>query len=56
MDRIVIALLMANGGRIRPVCRTGDCAWRGGAWSSRWLAERERTVHRIHHLTARGGA
>ncbi|WP_068924967.1 hypothetical protein [Planobispora rosea] len=52
MDRIVIALTMANGARIRPVCRTGDCTWRGCAWENRWSAERERADHRLDHLTS----
>jgi hypothetical protein len=48
--RILIALTLANGARIRPVCRTADCIWSGQAWRTRQYAEIERNRHRRSHL------
>lgn len=52
-ERIMIALLLANGGRVRPVCRTAGCRWRGQAHTTRDAAERERARHRRTHLKSR---
>lgn len=49
--RVIVALTLADAALIRPVCRTHGCTWTGRAWRTRWLADLERSAHRLDHLT-----
>lgn len=48
--RVIVALVLANGARIRPVCRTSGCPWRGQAHRTQKAAQHERAIHHAWHV------
>ncbi|MGC5009782.1 hypothetical protein ACLQ2R_03350 [Streptosporangium sp. DT93] len=44
-----VALLLADGARIRPACRVSGCDWEGQAHVYKPAAEYERTIHQRWH-------
>lgn len=43
--RIIVALLMANGGRVQIECRVPGCTWPSPCHLSKFTAERQRAGH-----------